>query len=144
MAGARSHRLPGTPGHFQRFKPVQQLSAVRNSGSRSAGIGNGSPPRRKIAYAGRAMKPPGSPPRWTVVVTLLAALAAVSYRARSEALTQAAAQGRAEPVTVLVTFGTGATADQRWDGSVEVRGGELVRLEPWHFSPEDALTGPVS
>jgi hypothetical protein len=43
--------------------------------------------------------------------------------------------------TVFVTLGEGAAAVERWDGSVEVTGDRLVRVEGWHFSAGDAVTG---
>src|SRR5262245_29032071 len=44
--------------------------------------------------------------------------------------------------TVHLTLGLGATAEDRWDGWIQVRGGELVRLQSWHFLDHDPLTIP--
>lgn len=43
--------------------------------------------------------------------------------------------------TLLITFGHGATRQERWDGSVAVENGRLLRLERWHFSQGDTITG---
>ncbi len=44
-------------------------------------------------------------------------------------------------VTVLITFGIDSRRDQRWDGSIQVTGGRLVRLEGWQFTAQDSLSG---
>ncbi|MEZ5399881.1 MAG: DUF3604 domain-containing protein [Bryobacteraceae bacterium] len=46
-----------------------------------------------------------------------------------------------EPVTILMTFGLNAKADQKWDGSIEVAGGGLVGLRGHQFSEEDSVDG---
>jgi len=38
-------------------------------------------------------------------------------------------------------FGVADTAEQKWDGRIEVRGGKLVRLEGWRFRQPDAVQG---
>src|SRR5688500_14469438 len=45
----------------------------------------------------------------------------------------------ANQTTVHLTFGLGATTEERWDGSILVRGGELVKLSEWHFLDRDPL-----
>jgi hypothetical protein len=57
----------------------------------------------------------------------------------------AAAQSTSAPAqpsaTVLLWFGTKATANERWDGSVSVTSGRLLGIEGRHFSEGDAIAG---
>ncbi len=55
-------------------------------------------------------------------------------------LCSAAALAAAE-VTVYVQLGDKAEAVEKWDGSLEVTGGKLLRLESRHFPVGDELTG---
>ena len=52
----------------------------------------------------------------------------------------------AEPsqTTVYISLGENAGAVERWDGSLQVTGGELVLLEERHFMPTDELSPPNS
>ena len=50
----------------------------------------------------------------------------------------------AQPVTVYLELGDEASAVEPWDGSIEVRGGQLLRLETRHFGADDRLTGPAA
>lgn len=50
----------------------------------------------------------------------------------------------AAPVTVYVELGKQASAVDDWSGSIDVRGGDLLRIESRHFMPTDRLTGPNS
>ena len=50
----------------------------------------------------------------------------------------------AEPVTVYLELGVGAKQVDRWDGSIAVSGGTLIRLESRHFSGASELTGADS
>src|SRR5262245_56224673 len=49
---------------------------------------------------------------------------------------------QAAEVTVHLTSALGATTEERWDGWLQVRGGELVDLSSWHFLDHDPLAGP--
>ncbi len=55
---------------------------------------------------------------------------------------RSAAQTRSE--TLFVRLGIGVEEDQRWDGSIDVSGGEIVQVEGWQFTENDSLTGPNS
>jgi len=46
--------------------------------------------------------------------------------------------------TLFVRLGIGVEQDQRWDGSINVSGGEIVKVEGWQFTENDSLTGPNS
>ena len=50
----------------------------------------------------------------------------------------------ASRVSLLVTLGENAGRPERWDGSAGVENGALLRVEGWHFSEKDAVTGPAS
>ena len=52
------------------------------------------------------------------------------------------AQTRSE--TLFVRLGIGVEEDQRWDGSIDVSGGEIVQVEGWQFTENDSLSGPNS
>ena len=56
----------------------------------------------------------------------------------------AAAQTSMRTDTLFLRFGIGVEEDQRWDGSVDVLGGEVVLVEGWQFSKDDSVTGPKS
>lgn len=56
----------------------------------------------------------------------------------------AAAQTSTRTDTLFLRFGIGVEEDQRWDGSVDVLGGEVVLVEGWQFSKDDSVTGPKS
>jgi hypothetical protein len=43
-------------------------------------------------------------------------------------------------VTIHFTFGLGAASEERWDGWIAVRGGELLALESWHFLDRDPFS----
>ncbi|MCB1020598.1 MAG: DUF3604 domain-containing protein [Acidobacteria bacterium] len=57
-------------------------------------------------------------------------------------LALAAPAWAADPVTVFLDLGVNASAADKWDGSIEVFGGELVSLESRHFEEDSAVTGP--
>ena len=38
------------------------------------------------------------------------------------------------PVTVRMLFGVTATRTERWDGTIEARGGKINSIEPWRFA----------
>ena len=44
-----------------------------------------------------------------------------------------------ETVSVLVRFGLLDTAETRWDGSMSVSAGELLRVSDWHPRPENVV-----
>ena len=50
----------------------------------------------------------------------------------------------ASPVTVYLELGVGATRVDKWDGSLSVSGGTLLRLESRHFDNGSELTGDDS
>ena len=56
----------------------------------------------------------------------------------------AASPQASEPVTLVLTFGLNAEADERWDGSVEVNGGEIAGLERHQFTANDEIVGDNS
>ncbi|MEZ5353810.1 MAG: DUF3604 domain-containing protein [Bryobacteraceae bacterium] len=58
------------------------------------------------------------------------------------ALPQGSAPG--EPVTILMTFGLNAKADQRWDGSLSLSGGEITALRGHQFARGDSIEGQNS
>lgn len=51
------------------------------------------------------------------------------------------ATARAESVTLHIVMGRGAESIENWDGSVQVRGGEVTAVEEWHFAATDAIVG---
>jgi hypothetical protein len=46
--------------------------------------------------------------------------------------------------TIHLTFGLGATTEERWDGWLTVRGGELISLRSWHFLDHDPLAAQAA
>ncbi len=59
------------------------------------------------------------------------------------AISSAVAAASAADTTIHLTLGLGATAEESWDGSITVRGGELVSLRSWHFLDHDPLAAPA-
>jgi hypothetical protein len=53
-----------------------------------------------------------------------------------------ASAASATETTIHLTLGIGATTEERWDGWILVRGGELVSLRSWHFLDHDPLAAP--
>ncbi|PYT19998.1 MAG: hypothetical protein DMG57_43575 [Acidobacteria bacterium] len=47
------------------------------------------------------------------------------------------------PVTVRMLFGVTATRTERWDGTIEARGGKINSIEPWRFDGADAISGSM-
>jgi hypothetical protein len=43
--------------------------------------------------------------------------------------------------TVRILLGVGTTLPTRWDGTVQVRGGNMVSLDPWRFEGSDGISG---
>ncbi len=60
------------------------------------------------------------------------------------ALSAALLAAQSGPMTAYISLGRDAGAVEAWDGSLQVSGGELLRLEERHFMPGDALTGSAS
>ena len=72
--------------------------------------------------------------RWWALPVLLVLAVGVAERS--------AAQTRSE--TLFVRLGVGVEEDQRWDGSIDVLGGEIVQIEGWQFTANDSITGKNS
>jgi hypothetical protein len=76
-----------------------------------------------------------------LTLTLIAAVAGVFVWWSAAEPPATAQSAPADVVTLMLTFGNGATAAERWDGTVAVSGGEIVSLEDWQFSKDDSVAG---
>jgi hypothetical protein len=74
---------------------------------------------------------------WVFIAALVAAL--LWFERPRAASAQSARGGN---VTILLTFGLNASAEERWDGTAIVSGGTLVATEGRRFSAGDEITGP--
>lgn len=79
---------------------------------------------------------PGS---WTIIFMTLIAIFSFRLLRGNPAQQSAASPTVANPVTVLIWMGVRATAPEKWDGSVRVEGGTLLKLDCRHFSAGDEI-----
>jgi len=96
------------------------------------------PPRASIVGFGKPQaglsKTIGRPPTGISLIALLTLFFLISATAPAQTTSS----------TLFLRFGVGVAEDQRWDGSIDVVGGEIEGVEGWQFSEGDSITGSNS
>jgi hypothetical protein len=75
----------------------------------------------------------------TCIISLAAIIYVAQFTLRSQNNSSATLVNAPPAVAFRIAFGVGDKAPARWDGSLQVSGGQMTPLEGWRFGPNDQV-----